>query len=199
MRRAAPLLLLLAGLVLTPAGGAAPLQGPPARLAIVNYYPADNAWTRMWTRWRPQTLERDFRRIAALRATTVRLIVAPRAFGYPRPRAGRIRRLARAVALAERQGLTVQLTLFDWWGQYGEVERSRRWAEEVLAPFAGDRRIAFVELQNELDATRSDAVAWARALIPAVRAAARRPVALSPRGEPAPGVRLLEAGLGAAR
>jgi hypothetical protein len=203
MERAAVLLLAVLALVLAgggptpaPAGNAA--AGAPA-VKAVNYYPARHAWTRMWTRWQPAGIAADFERIAALGADTVRIVVAPRTFGYPELRAPYPARLAAVVRLAAARRLKVQLTLFDWWSDYEDVSGSRRWAASLLGPYAGDGRIAFVELQNELDPANAAAVAWARALLPDLRRIAGRPVALSARGSAAAGLRRLADGLGDVR
>jgi hypothetical protein len=185
--------LLAGGATPAPAGdGASEL----AAVKAVNYYPARNAWTRMWTRWRPKTIAADFDRIAALGANTVRIIVAPRTFGYPEPRAPFASRLATVVRLAAARRLKVQLTLFDWWSDYHDLDGSRRWAAALLAPYALDRRIAFVELQNELDPWNAAAVGWARALLPGLRRISGSPIVLSARGSPGAAVgRLAEAGV----
>ena len=81
-------------------------------------------------------------------------------------------------------GLGVQLTLFDWWGAYGDVEGSKQWARAVLEGYVGDPRIAFVELRNEIDTTDAAALAWTRELIPWLRDLLRRqtPVTVSVAG-----------------
>jgi hypothetical protein len=77
--------------------------------------------------------------------------------------------LAQLLALAQAHGLRVQLTLFDWWNSYGDLTGSRQWVRAVLAPYAHDPRIAFIELQNEMDPGNSGAMSWARQMIPFVR------------------------------
>ena len=72
------------------------------------------------------------------------------------------------MALAAAAGLRVELTLFDWWYAWGDLRGSRTWARALLAPYAGDGRIAAVELKNELT-VKPHTVAWARAMIPFVR------------------------------
>ena len=62
---------------------------------------------------------------------------------------------------------------------YADVAGSRRWARALLSRYAGDERIAFVELKNELEPLDPGAAEWAAALIPYVREVVRRPVAIS--------------------
>lgn len=156
-------------LAAVPAAGAAAFL-VPAELRLVNYYPARNGWTYMWERWDPAQIDRDFALIAGLHANAVRVIVQPASFGFPQPRPDVQARLDHVVRLAASHGLAVQLTLFDWWSDYRRIERSKRWARLLLQPYAGDPRIAAVELRNEIDPLDPGAVAWARVLLPYLHA-----------------------------
>ena len=175
----------------------------PRQLRVVSYYPADAGWTRMWEPWRPARLAADLGRLRSLNANTVRVVVSPAAFGYPEPEPRHVGRLGEFVSLAAAQGLHVQLTLFDWWGDYRDVAGSKRWAAALLGAYIGDPRIAFVELRNELDPRDAAALAWARELVPWTRALlrGRTPVTLSVAArDPLGDLRALRAGLpGASR
>jgi Cellulase (glycosyl hydrolase family 5) len=180
------------------AAPAAPLDGlrAPADVRSISYFPARGGWTLMWTRFDAEAVDRDFARIARLRANTVRVIVPAGTFGYPQPDPAMSARLERVVDLAARHGLRVQLTLFDWWHDYSDVAGSRRWATALLSRYAGDERIAFVELKNELRPQDVGAAGWAAALIPHVRELTRKPVAVSvPALDPARDLRLLRSAL----
>lgn len=166
-----------------------PASSPLSDLRLVNYYPAHHGWGHMWTQWDPPAIQRDFGQIAAMGANGVRLIVQPAQFGFPDPSAMMLARLTTAVRLAGEQGLRVQLTLFDLAWPYNQLAASARWAAAVLAPFRSDPRIAFIELQNEMDARNPSAMAWARALIPFIRSYAQRPVAVSSFAYGAYGIR----------
>jgi hypothetical protein len=173
----------------------------PRNLRVVSYYPADAGWTRMWEPWRLARLAADLRRLRTLNANTVRIVVSPPFFGYPTPAARYTARLRELVAIAGREGLHVQLTLFDWWGEYGDLAGSKRWAATLLAGYVDDPRIAFVELRNEIDPADAAAVAWARELVPWLRAflRGRTPVTLSVGGvRPLDRLRALHAALPAA-
>jgi hypothetical protein len=139
---------------------------------VMNYYPARQNWANMWTNWDPVTINADFGRIAALRANVVRVILQAWTIGYPVPQPMMLSHLAQMIALAQQHGLRVQLTLFDWWNSYTDLVGSERWASTVLAPYVRDPRIAFIELQNEIDPRNSAAMAWARQMLPYVRAVA---------------------------
>ncbi|MEV4350453.1 glycosyl hydrolase [Actinoplanes sp. NPDC049596] len=154
----------------------------------LNYYPAANGWTAMWTNWNPARIDADLARGAALGATNVRVIVFPQVFGYPTPKAAYAARLATFVSLAAKHGMTVRLTLFDWWDAYADAKGSAAWATALLKPYANDKRVIAVELKNEINPDNAAVIAWAKRLIPAVRAAVpTMPLTLSvdgPTGAP---------------
>ena len=173
---------------------------PREPLRLVSYFRVDAGWTKLWSDWRPDVVERDLGRLASLRANTVRAIVPPGLFGYPHPSPTYAARLRQFVTLAARHGLRVQLTLFDWWYEWADLRGSRTWARELLRPYVDDRRIATIELKNEL-VLKPHTVAWARALLPFVRSLAggRIPVTLSVTGtDPVAQLAALKRGLGAA-
>ncbi len=161
-----------------------------ARLAAVttartiNYYPSNAGWSAMWTGFDAGRIETDMARAAALGADNVRIIVFPQSFGFPKPRVEYAERLRKFISIADSQGLTVKLTLFDWWSGYSDAAGSAAWAKAVLAPYSGDRRVLSVELKNEFVSTDPAAVAWVRKLIPAVREAVpQMPLTLSVDGQ----------------
>jgi hypothetical protein len=198
-------LVLAAALAALLQGGAVPASSAdglrvPEDVRSISYFPARGGWTLMWTRFDADAIDRDLSRIAWLRANTVRVIVPARVFGYPEPEATMTARLEIVVDLAAQHGLRVELTLFDWWHDYADVAGSRRWVAAVLSRYAGDVRIAFVELKNELKPLDLGAAEWAAALIPYVRQVARKPVTISvPALDAARDLRLLRAALGAAQ
>ncbi|GAA4946854.1 cellulase family glycosylhydrolase [Actinoplanes utahensis] len=149
----------------------------------INYYPSNAAWSAMWTGFDATRIDADLKKAAALGADNVRVIVFPQAFGYPQPQRVYADRLQKFVGLADKHGMTVKLTLFDWWDGYSDAARSIAWAKAVIAPYASDPRVIAVELKNEFQPGDAAAVAWVRRLIPAVRAAApTMPLTLSVDG-----------------
>ena len=70
--------------------------------------------------------------------------------GYPEPEERYLERLRELVGVAARNGLRVQLTLFDWWGAYRDIEGSKQWARAVL-----ERYSATHGLRSSSSGTRS--------------------------------------------
>lgn len=138
----------------------------------INYYPAADGWTRMWTTFDATRIDADLAKAASLGANSVRAIVFPTVFGYPTPKPEYTGKLAQFVSLAAARGMTVKLTLFDWWNGYSDTAGSSAWATAILAPYRYDTRIISIGLQNELDPDNPAALAWAKWLVPVIRAAA---------------------------
>ncbi|GAA4930242.1 hypothetical protein GCM10025331_12800 [Actinoplanes utahensis] len=173
--------------IAVPAAATATLQ---SRLAAVqaaktiNYYPSNAGWSAMWTGFDAARLDADMAKAAALGADNVRMIVFPQAFGFPTPKPEYAERFRKFVSTADAHGLTVKVTLFDWWAGYADTAGSAAWARAVLEPYATDPRILSVELKNEFQSSDPAAVAWVRELIPAVRAALpEMPLTLSVDGQ----------------
>lgn len=153
----------------------------------MNYYPADDGWTRMWTNWHPGVLKRDFALIRSLGANAVRIGVFPYTFGWPRLSARMAARFAECLNIAAAEGLGVQVTLFDWWWSYQDIGQSRAWLKALLHPYASDPEIQLVEIKNEVDLSNQAEVAWVRAMLPTLRAVMpRTPSTVSVSGTEGP-------------
>jgi hypothetical protein len=135
-------------------------------LKEVNYYPAANAWTYMWSRFDPSAIDRDFARIRALGANTVRIFIQPSVFGFPTVRPVMADRLSEVIGLAAKHSLRLHLTLFDLWSRFTDIHGSKEWVTSLLFRYRHDPRIAVVELHNEIDPQDSKAVAWVTRMLP---------------------------------
>ena len=105
----------------------------------------------MWSRFDPTAIDRDFARIRALGANTVRIFIQPPVFGFPTVRPVMADRLSEVIGLAAKHSLRVHLTLFDWWSRYTDINGSKEWVSSLLSRYRDDPRIVVVELQNEVD------------------------------------------------
>lgn len=135
-------------------------------LKEVNYYPAAGGHTYMWSRFDPTAIDRDFARIRALGANTVRIFIQPSVFGFPTVRPVMADRLSEVIGLAAKHSLRVHLTLFDWWSLFTDIDGSKKWVSSLLSRYRDDPRIAVVELQNEVDPRNREAVAWVTTMLP---------------------------------
>lgn len=142
-------------------------------LKLINYFPARSSWAYMWEDFRPGVIDQDMARMAMLHANGVRIIISTAAFGFPQPHPQDLSELRQVVQIAQEHGLRVQLTLFDGFGSWEAIQGSREWARTLLAPYAGDREIAFIELRNEIDPTSSGQMIWCRNVLPYTEGLAR--------------------------
>jgi hypothetical protein len=166
------------------ASGHAQRQGGPSKfysgelnaiqsLKLLNYYPARSSWQYMWEDFHPRVIAQDMTRIAKLHANGVRIIIPTTAFGFPNLHRWALSDLHQVVEMAHNHGLRVQLTLFDHFSGWNDIQDSRKWAATLLAPYAGNGEIAFIELHNEIDPADSAQMTWCRDLLPYVKARAR--------------------------
>jgi endo-1,4-beta-mannosidase len=142
------------------------IQRRVARLKEMNYYPVHGGWTYMWTNFRPHEIDHDFRRIHHLGANTVRVFVQAKTFGFPKVRPTMANRLSKVIGMAAKHSLKVHLTLFDWWSKYSDIRGSRKWLRSLLSPYRHDRRIAVVELKNEVNPEDPQEMHWVRRMLP---------------------------------
>ena len=135
-------------------------------LKEVNYYPADGGWMYMWSHFDPTAIDRDFARIRALDANTVRIFIQPSVFGFPAVHPVMAERLAAVIGLAWKHSLRVHLTLFDSWSEFTNIKGSKEWVSSLLSRYRDDPRIAVVELHNEINPRDPGAVAWVTKMLP---------------------------------
>ena len=146
------------------AGASGPSVAPIAleNLKLVDYFPAGASWTNMWTNFQFGQIQSDFATIKQLGGNAVRLTIDPYTFGWPTVSPVMANEFQEVLQSAENDGLYVQLTLFDWFANYGDTSDSTTWSESFLAPYANDPEIAFIDLQNEIDTSNTQAMTWAR-------------------------------------
>jgi hypothetical protein len=132
----------------------------------VNYFPATGGWTYMWSHFDATVIGRDFARIRALHANTVRIFLQPSVFGFPAVHPVMADRLSEVIALAAKHSLRVHLTLFGLWSRFTDINGSKEWASSLLSRYRDDPRIAVVELRNEIKPQNHQAMAWVTAMLP---------------------------------
>jgi hypothetical protein len=158
------------------------LLGAPSSFTIetlrdISYYPKGYAWQEMWNHWPDAKIEmdQDLDRITALGFNTVRIFLHPDAIGYPTPDPTQLVNFEEALALIDAHGLKAHVNLFDCWGQWDEVDKSKTWLMAIVAPHRDDPRIALWELKNEVifDLSKPEYQMtrdWVQALFPLLKA-----------------------------
>jgi hypothetical protein len=141
------------------------------RYKEINYFPSDHAWANMWSDFDATEINSDFAAIQKLGGNVVRIIIDPYVFGWATPTATEQANLAQVFTMASAHDLKVHLTLFDEFGNYTETADSDAWINAVLTPYRNDPRLAYVELQNEIQPSDAAAMTWMQHEIPVIRAA----------------------------
>lgn len=149
-----------------------------AKVKLINYYPSNNAWAYMWSRWDIKKIRNDFKRMSYYGFNTVRIIVHPSVFGYPTPKKEMIYRLLKVVNTANDNGLKVQLTFFDLFSDYADINGSKKWLKKIILNFTNNN-VSFIELQNEMKFTDSNQIAWATQLVDYIRNLTKIPLTIS--------------------
>ena len=138
-------------------------------LKMVNYFPAHAAHVNVWMNWRPDEVDQDFAVIAGMHANAVRIVLYTQTTGFPKPAPVMVNRLKQFVNLADKHGLRTKLGLFGFFRNYSDIAGSTQWAEALLHDFKDDRRIAYIDLYNEIDVKNPEALRWAAQMLPHIR------------------------------
>jgi hypothetical protein len=138
----------------------------------MNYYSANNGWNYMWQNWDHNQIDADFARIKGLNMNAVRVILHVNVFTVPTPPAAELTKLSEMIILANKHNLKVQLTLFDFFGSYTNIDGSKKWVDAVVAPYQNDSRIAYIDVQNEIDTQNADVMNWISTMVPYIKSKA---------------------------
>lgn len=129
------------------------LNGTPYRIAGINYYPQATPWHEFWPNYDPAVIEQDFARMQQLGLNTVRIFVPFEQWGGPRINTAYQEQLADLLTRADRHGLKVIVTLFDFRVDYQPLAwpGADRQLEALLTRFKDNRAILAWDLKNEPD------------------------------------------------
>ncbi len=133
-------------------------------MRVMNHYRREAAWDLYWTKWDSARVADDFRAIREGGFNTVRVIVNSTV-----PPSEASAHLQQTVRLADRSGLRILITLFDYWGSYDNIQGAKQWADTMLGPLFEDARVALFDLQNEVDSSRPEVTTWLQAIAPYVK------------------------------
>lgn len=138
--------------------GAAPISTPRpgwagARLAGLNYYPAETPWRDFWPAFDENIIAQDFARITDLGGTAVRVFLTTDYFADPDTQQAALDKLTTLLFLAEDAGLQVMPTLFDLKPTFDPASWAQDYAtlQAVLPVLAASPAVTMVDLKNEPD------------------------------------------------
>jgi hypothetical protein len=140
-----------------------------ASVKEIDYFPAADGWSNMWTNYEPAVIGADFTKMHDLGANTVRITIDPYALGWPTVTPTGAAELANVFSMAKNNKLNVQLSLFDGYNDYTDLTDSDTWINSALEPYKDDKQIAFVDVQNEVNPKNAVIMAWVKQVIISVR------------------------------
>lgn len=156
-------------------------KGQPIKLKGINFYPKDQPWAYMWTRWDGEAAKRDLSKAQELGVNSIRVMVpySP-ATGWTDKETGEVKEvylneLRQMVQIAGEMDMKVIVTLFDFYDPGKETlaaaeatRRNKLYIEAIVSAFANDDRVLAWDLHNEPDQYASwkndnrqrDFIAW---------------------------------------
>ncbi|MCX4149284.1 MULTISPECIES: hypothetical protein [Paraburkholderia] len=135
-------------------------------LRMVNYYRADAGWGFFWQRWDDKKVNEDFGRLHKLGFNTVRVFLQPAEIGFPSVSDLSAEKIKKLFAIAKRNGLKVQLTLFDLWGDFDKIDDSKEWVRQLTRIINHPDEIAYIDIKNEINVSDSKAQRWVMEVLP---------------------------------
>lgn len=124
-----------------------------SKIKGINYYPQKNPWNMFGMQFNDSIINADFIRIKKLNLNTVRIFVPYMDFGKAEVRKDRLERLEQTLDLAEKNGLKVMVTLFDFYGDYAihNWTLTHRHAEQIVKALKGHEALLAWDIKNEPD------------------------------------------------
>ncbi len=129
------------------------LTGVPFIPKGINYYPQKTPWTFFWTKYQSKIIKRDFALTRALGFNTIRIFINFHDFNKGNVPIERLQKVQNLLDHAEKAGLKVIVTLFDFIGDYSlfNFTASDRQLESLLYRFRNHPAIFAWDLKNEPD------------------------------------------------
>lgn len=119
----------------------------------INYYPQQTPWQMFGEQFDENIIDTDFLRIQKLGLNTIRIFVPYADFGEATIRNDKLERLQLTLDLAEKNGLKVMVTLFDFYGDYTihNWTLTHRHAEQIVNALKGHTALLAWDIKNEPD------------------------------------------------
>lgn len=119
----------------------------------INYYPQKTPWTMFEDEFDEKIIKRDFELIKQAGLNTIRIFVPFVDFGQAKVDEAKLNRLIKTVELAEKENLSVIVTLFDFYGDYSPQSWTitHRHAEIIVNALKAFKNILAWDIKNEPD------------------------------------------------
>ena len=123
------------------------------RLKGINYYPKNTPWDTFGKHYNDSIINNDFEVIEAMNLNTIRVFVQYEDFGKADVVLEKLNRLKETLDIAEKHGLKVIVTLFDFYGDYDVINwtLTQRHAETIIGALKNHQALLGWDLKNEPD------------------------------------------------
>lgn len=119
----------------------------------LNYYPKDTPWDVFGKKYNDSVIDKDFSLVKSLGLNTVRIFIPYEEFGAAHVDAKKLAKVRSLLDKAEKNGLQVVITLFDFYGNYDAFDwtLNHRHVEQIVKSLRDHKAILAWDLKNEPD------------------------------------------------
>ncbi len=117
----------------------------------INYYPQATPWKMFGNEFDIEIIEKDFQIIKDAHLNTIRIFIPYEEFGKAKVDVNQLNKLKQVLDTAEKIGIKVIPTLFDFYGNYDTTDwtLNHRHAEKIVSTFKDHNAIFAWDLKNE--------------------------------------------------
>ncbi len=129
------------------------VDGKPFEMKGINYYPKDSPWDMFGDSFAATIIDQDFKIISDAGLNTVRIFIQYEDFGKADVNEGKLAKLNRTLDLADKNGLKVLVTLFDFYGDYSVLDWTitHEHARQVVSAVKDHKALLGWDIKNEPD------------------------------------------------
>ncbi|WP_025741607.1 cellulase family glycosylhydrolase [Aquimarina pacifica] len=117
----------------------------------INYYPQQTPWDMFGDYFDTTVIQKDFEIIKKAGLNTIRIFVSYEDFGKETVNSTKVNRLQQVLSSAEKAGIKVIVTLFDFYGEYSVLNwtLTHRHAEQIIRSLKDHKAILAWDIKNE--------------------------------------------------
>ncbi|MBU3025102.1 glycoside hydrolase family 2 TIM barrel-domain containing protein [Zobellia galactanivorans] len=119
----------------------------------INYYPQNTPWDMFGDKFDISIIEHDFKLMAKMGINSLRIFIPYESFGKEHVDQEKIQKVKLTLDMAEKSGLDIMPTLFDFYGNYSinDWTMTNRHVEQVVESLKDHKAIIAWDVKNEPD------------------------------------------------
>jgi len=119
----------------------------------INYYPQDTPWDMFGKQFNDSIIAHDFELMARMGVNSLRIFIPYESFGKEYVDSEKLEKVKLTLDIAEKNGLQVMPTLFDFYGNYSvhDWTMTNRHVEQVVEALKDHKAIVAWDVKNEPD------------------------------------------------